>query len=70
MRVSEREHDLPPLHLCAVADPDDVELALEALGHALHRVGHQRAREPVELPQLPVIPRERRLDLAVRDLER
>ena len=31
VRVAEREHDLPALDLGAVADADDVELALEAL---------------------------------------
>ena len=51
VRVAQREHDLPALDLGAVADTDDVELALEALGHALHRVGREAAGEPVELAE-------------------
>src|SRR5882724_2979124 len=47
VRVPEREDDLLALHLGAIADADDVELALEAVGDAEHRVGDQRAREAV-----------------------
>ena len=49
VRVAEREDHLLALHLGAVADADDVELALEAVGHAGHGVGHQAARQAVEL---------------------
>src|SRR5687767_12883772 len=52
MRVAEREGHLLALQLGAVADADDVELLLEALGDAVHGVGDQAARQPVELPQL------------------
>ena len=52
MRVTEREHHLRTFDLGTVADSDDVELFLPALGDALHRVGHEAARQPVELAQL------------------
>src|SRR5687768_6069000 len=55
MRVAEREVDLLALQLGAVADADDVELLLEALGDAVDGVGHQAARQAVELLQLGVI---------------
>ena len=45
------------LHLGAVADADDVELALEAVGHAGHGVGDQAARQAVELAELRVVGR-------------
>ena len=37
MRVAEREDHLLALHLRAIADADDVELLLEALGDTLRR---------------------------------
>ena len=50
MRVAERQLDVLALHLRAVADPDDVELALEAVLHARHHVGDQRAGQAVQRP--------------------
>src|SRR3990172_3812122 len=41
VRVPQREMDLFALHLGAVPDADDVELLLEAIGHAGHRVRHE-----------------------------
>ena len=60
VRVPEREVDLLTLQLRAVADADDVELLLEALGHAEHGVGDEAAREAVELAELLVVALERR----------
>ena len=48
MRVAELEDDFLPLDLGAVADADDVELALEAVGHAADVVRHERAHQAVE----------------------
>src|ERR1051325_1442114 len=48
MRVAELEHDLAPFDLGAIADADDVELALEAFAHALDVVRHERAHQAVE----------------------
>ena len=48
MRVAELEDDFLPLDLGAVADADDVELALEAFGDAADVVRHQRAHQAVE----------------------
>ena len=48
MRVAEGELDVLALHLRAVADADDLELALEAVLDAGHHVGDQRAGQAVE----------------------
>ena len=48
MRVAELEDDFLPLDLGAVADADDVELALEAFAHAADVVRHERAHQAVE----------------------
>src|SRR6185436_4450750 len=45
MRIAEREVNLLALHLRAVADADDVELLLPALGDAEHGIVDQAARE-------------------------
>src|SRR5262245_34149304 len=59
MRVAERKLHLLPFELGAISDADDVELLLEAFGHAGHRVGHETAGEAVELLQLVVCPHHR-----------
>ena len=69
VRVPEREDDLLASELRAVADADDVELALEPFGDAEHAVGGQAAREAVKLAELRILARRRRLELAVDDLE-
>ena len=53
VRVAEREDDLLALDLRAVADADDVELALEAVGHAGHGVGDQAPGQTVKLRRAP-----------------
>ena len=69
VRVAEREDHLLALHLGAVADADDVELALEAVGDAGDRVGHQAARQAVELAELRVVGVEPGHQLTVGELE-
>ena len=69
VRVAEREDDLLAPQLRAVADADDVELALEAFGDAEHAVGREAAREAVKLAELRILAHRRRLELAVDDLE-
>src|SRR2546423_10824126 len=51
--VAERQLDAVGTGRAAVADAVDLELALEALGHADHHVGHQRAGQPVQRAVLP-----------------
>ena len=36
------------LELGAISDADDVQILLETLRHAVHGVGHQRARQAVQ----------------------
>src|SRR4051812_16792741 len=48
VRVAKGEHDLLALHLRAVPDADDVELALVALGDAGDRIRDERARQAME----------------------
>src|SRR5215471_16819743 len=48
MRVTERELDVLPLHLRAIADAHDLELAFEAVLDPVHHVGDERAHEAVE----------------------
>src|SRR5690606_35729419 len=67
-RVAQREVDVAALHLGAIADADDVELAPEALADARHRVRDQRAREAMELVQLAVLAGVR-VQLAIDQLE-
>src|SRR6185295_16481300 len=55
VRIAELKHDFLPLHFRAVADADDVELALEALAHALDVVRHERAHEAVERAGLALV---------------
>src|SRR5205807_2573742 len=55
VRVAELEDDFPPLHLGAVADADDVELALERFADALDVVRHERAHEAAESAGLPFL---------------
>src|SRR5262249_52392585 len=69
VRVAKREDDLLALELSAVADADDVELLLVALGDAGDGVGDQAARQPVELPNLRILARGLRDQMAVGELE-
>src|SRR4051812_22516641 len=55
VRVAEREDHLLALQLRAVADADDVELAFEAVGDARDSIGHQTARQAVELAELRIV---------------
>src|SRR5882724_3942608 len=55
MRVAELEDHVLPLHLGAVTDADDVELALEAFADALDVVRHERAHEAMEGAGLPFL---------------
>src|SRR6266566_382790 len=48
VRLAEREGNHFALQLGAVADAHDVELFLEARGHAVNVIGNQRAREAVK----------------------
>ena len=65
VRVAERELDLLALQLGAVADADDVELLLEALGDAGDGVGDEAARQAVELAQLAILAHRLRQQRAV-----
>ena len=67
VRVAELEHDLAALHLGAVTDADDVELALEALAHALDVVRHERAHQAVKGAGLLLFVRTLELDDVVLD---
>src|SRR5450759_2233111 len=69
VRVAQGEHHLATLQLGAVADADDIELALEALGHACHGVGHEAPAEAVELAEFLVLADGLGEQLAVMDLE-
>ena len=69
MGVAEREHHLFAFHLRAVADADDVELALEAVGHAGHGIGHQASRQTVKLPELRILADSPRQQMPVAHLE-
>src|SRR6266849_4161809 len=52
MRFAERESNGFAFELRAVADAHDVQILLEALRDAVHRVGDQRAGEPVQRAML------------------
>ncbi len=52
VRVAERKNHLLTLQLRAVSDADDVELALEAVDDAGHRVGDEAPGETVERTEL------------------
>ena len=69
MRIAERENHLLALHLGAVADADDVELALEAVGDAGHRVGDQAARQAMKLASAGIVGRPLGDEMAVGQLE-
>src|SRR5262245_50481664 len=69
VRVPEREDDLLALHFRAVADADDIELFLESVGDANHRVGDQASREPVKLPEFGILGPRLRLQAALGELE-
>src|SRR5207248_8512206 len=55
--VAQRELDGPALQLRAIADPDDLELPLEAVLDAADHVGDERPREAVERAHLAVVSR-------------
>src|SRR5262245_28138296 len=69
VRVAQGEHNLFALDLRAVADADDVELPLEAVGHAGDGVRHETSRQAVQLLQLRVLARGLRNEMAVGQLE-
>src|SRR4051794_1728779 len=69
VRVAEREDHLLALELGAIADADDVELALEAVGDAGDRVGDETARQAVELPELGIFRAQLSDQRAVNQLE-
>src|SRR3989442_7902522 len=69
MRVAEGEDDLLAFQLRAVADADDVELALEPGGDADHAVGDEAAGQAVKLPELRVSGRRLRDETPVGELE-
>src|SRR5712664_2985130 len=48
MRLAERASNPFAFQLRSVSDPDDVQILLEALRDAVHRVGDERAGEPVQ----------------------
>src|ERR1700738_470002 len=48
MRFAERESNRFALELRAVANADDVQVLLETLRDAVHRVGDERASQPVQ----------------------
>src|SRR3984893_985098 len=48
MRLAEREGNGFAFELRAVADPDDVQVLLEALRDAVHGIGDESAGEPVQ----------------------
>src|ERR1700676_2291347 len=52
VRFAEREGHQFAFELRAIADAHDVQILLEALRHAVHRVGHQRARESMQRAML------------------
>src|SRR4029434_505374 len=56
------------LQLSAIADADDLQLALEAVLHPRHHVEHERPRQAVQRPDLPVLPAPRDDQLVVLDL--
>src|SRR4051794_3360726 len=69
VRVAEREDHLLALDLSAVADTDDVELFLVAVGHAGDGIGDEAAGEAVELAELRVLGRNPGDQLTVGHLE-
>src|SRR5579864_8143660 len=48
VRITQREGRDAALHVATVADADDIQLAREAAGDALHRIRGQRARQPMQ----------------------
>src|SRR5216684_5871090 len=68
MRVTELEDDFLPFDLGAVADTNDVELALEPVGHAANVVGHESPHEAVERTRSSLVVRACELHGVVLDL--
>ncbi len=48
MRIAQRERGDLALDVGAVADAHDIQFAREPAGHALHGIGGERARQPVQ----------------------
>src|SRR3954470_16223304 len=67
MRVAEGKDHFLPLDFGTVADADDVELALEAVGDAANVVGDQRAHQTMEGARAALIVRARELHHVVLD---
>src|SRR5579862_9026889 len=69
VREAELHRQRPALHRRAIADPDQLQLLLVALGHALDHVGHQGARQPPHGPRPlgVVVGREAETVVALRD---
>src|SRR3954454_11774390 len=65
MRVAHRQLEVLALECCAVADALDLEALLEAVGHALDHVRHERAGEAVQRAMVAAVRRTRDRDLAV-----
>ena len=55
VRVAERELEVSPAQLRAIADALDLEALLEPRGHALHHVRDERTGEAVERAVLAAI---------------
>jgi len=55
VRVAKRQLQALALHLRAVPDADDLELALEAVLDAVDHVGDERAHQAVQRPHRPVL---------------
>src|SRR5262249_7391891 len=68
VRVAERERHLLAGDLGAVTDAVDLQLALEAAGHAGDHVLHQRAHEAVASALFALVAVARHLDLRSREL--
>src|SRR5215471_15076127 len=69
VRVADIELEVGALERRAVADALDLELLLEALGHALDHVRDERPGQAVQRPVLPALGRPRDDDLAVALLD-
>src|SRR5262249_16286149 len=67
--VPERKNHLLALEFRAVADADDVEFLLEALGDAKHGVRDERAGKAMELSEARILSRASRFQMTVGQLE-
>src|SRR5882672_6282289 len=69
VRISQRKNHLLALDLSTVTDADDIEIPAEPFGDTADGVGHQAAREAVELAELRVLAQRARVELIAVDLE-